>query len=417
VISRLEIKGFKSLVDVSIDLGAVNIFIGANGSGKSNLLEAVGLLSAIAGGTLEEESIRYRGVRRGNPTSYRSSFANQPQLLISLSASDGHTLYVVDTNFTDGDLPGWIIEREYFDLDGLEIFSRTNNGLRLLIDSKPVEIRLQNQSPTRSVADFASFLHNINRDEAEPSRTRPGEPDFNVQLLRDLGKYAIFAPGTAQLRGFLDDIHRDPLGLGGSGLGQAIKEMRQGDPEKLGPFDIEDVYDLIDWADSLLPDSDDPSGQDLDGADRPTRLRIGDRFMGGAHKSVSALEASEGALYVLFLLALVGHERSPRLFAVDNFDQALHPRLACALTRLICNQIIADGTRQMLATTHSPLVLNGLDLLDDRIRLFAVDRDPDGATRVDRIMVTEELMAQADQGLSLSRLWVMGRLGGVPHNL
>ena len=48
MISRLEIKGFKSLVDVSIDLGAVNVFIGANGSGKSNLLEAMGMLGACS---------------------------------------------------------------------------------------------------------------------------------------------------------------------------------------------------------------------------------------------------------------------------------------------------------------------------------------------------------------------------------
>ena len=71
----------------------------------------------------------------------------------------------------------------------------------------------------------------------------------------------------------------------------------------------------------------------------------------------------------------------------------------------------------MLATTHNPLVLDGLDLLDDRVRLFTVDRDSDGATQIHRVTVTEELMAQADKGMSLSRLWVMGRLGGVPRNL
>ena len=100
------------------------------------------------------------------------------------------------------------------------------------------------------------------------------------------------------------------------------------------------------------------------------------------------------------MLALVGHEEIPKLFAVDNFDQALHPRLACALTRLVSNRILADGSRQMLATTHNPLVLDGLNLLDDRIRLFAVDRDPQGATQINRVQVTEELMAQAESGLS-----------------
>ena len=38
MISSLKIKNFKSIVDVDIDFGDVNLFIGANGSGKSNLI-------------------------------------------------------------------------------------------------------------------------------------------------------------------------------------------------------------------------------------------------------------------------------------------------------------------------------------------------------------------------------------------
>ncbi len=175
---------------------------------------------------------------------------------------------------------------------------------------------------------------------------------------------------------------------------------------------MDDVLDLIEWADKIGTNAPE-NGTD---SEVPIRLRIGDRFMGNGHKTVSAVEASEGALYVLFLLALVGHERSPKMFAVDNFDQALHPRLARELTKMICDQIINDGTRQMFATTHNPLVLDGLDLLDDRIRLFAVDRDASGATQIKRVMVTKNLIEQSNSGFSLSRLWTMGRLGGVPNN-
>jgi predicted ATPase len=135
------------------------------------------------------------------------------------------------------------------------------------------------------------------------------------------------------------------------------------------------------------------------------------------HQFVSVFDASEGSLYVLFVLALVGHRNSPPFLAIDNFDQALHPRLASALMRLISEQLIKSGERQIMVTTHNPLVLDGLDLLDDRIRLFAIDRDPRGATQVKKVEVTDELMAHADAGLSLSRLWVMGLLGGVPRSL
>ena len=45
-IQEINIKNFKSLYDVSFQPGKVNVFIGANGSGKSTILEAIGILSA-----------------------------------------------------------------------------------------------------------------------------------------------------------------------------------------------------------------------------------------------------------------------------------------------------------------------------------------------------------------------------------
>ena len=56
-------------------------------------------------------------------------------------------------------------------------------------------------------------------------------------------------------------------------------------------------------------------------------------------------------------------------------------------------------------------MLDGLDLNNDDIRLFAVDRDSNGYARIQRVRVTQELI---DEGQPLSRLWINGRLGGVP---
>ncbi len=50
MLNRIKVEAFKSLENVEIDLGRVNVFIGANGSGKSNLLEAIGVLGAAANG-------------------------------------------------------------------------------------------------------------------------------------------------------------------------------------------------------------------------------------------------------------------------------------------------------------------------------------------------------------------------------
>jgi len=46
MLTKIIIESFKSLERVEVELGLVNVFVGANGSGKSNLLEAIGVLSA-----------------------------------------------------------------------------------------------------------------------------------------------------------------------------------------------------------------------------------------------------------------------------------------------------------------------------------------------------------------------------------
>lgn len=74
---------------------------------------------------------------------------------------------------------------------------------------------------------------------------------------------------------------------------------------------------------------------------------------------------------------------------------------------------LGDPDRQILLTTHNPLVLDGLLLQNDEIRLFTVSRTDSGRTTVQRVRVTPELHAKAKEGWTLSRLWVMGHLGGI----
>lgn len=123
------------------------------------------------------------------------------------------------------------------------------------------------------------------------------------------------------------------------------------------------------------------------------------------------VDASEGALYVLFMLCLAMHPQSPAIFAVDSFDHALNPRLAKKMIQVFCEQIIKND-KHVFLTTHNPLVLDGLDLSDENIRLFAVDRDKYGYAQIKRIKVSQELI---DEGQPLSRLWINGRIGGVPE--
>ena len=55
MITHIEIEGFKSFQKVSLDLGALNIFVGTNASGKSNFFDALRVLQGIGYGyTIDE---------------------------------------------------------------------------------------------------------------------------------------------------------------------------------------------------------------------------------------------------------------------------------------------------------------------------------------------------------------------------
>lgn len=70
MLTRLEVQGFKNLVDVAIDFGPFTCIAGANGMGKSNVFDAIEFLSYLATEPLVEASQRVRGasgLRGGDP--------------------------------------------------------------------------------------------------------------------------------------------------------------------------------------------------------------------------------------------------------------------------------------------------------------------------------------------------------------
>jgi predicted ATPase len=131
---------------------------------------------------------------------------------------------------------------------------------------------------------------------------------------------------------------------------------------------------------------------------------------------LSGYDASEGALYVLFLAVLAAHPQAPSIMAIDNADHGLNPGLAKRLMATLSQWILADtkSERQFLITSHNPAVLDGLPLQDDRVRLFTVDRDNLGKTYARRVVVNDQMLKQAEQGWTLSRMWTNKLIGGMP---
>lgn len=390
-IEKISVKGFKSLSNVTFEPGNVNVFIGANGAGKSTILEAIGVLSSAMTDRVDNTSLDRRGIRLSTPSLYKSSFREIKKNSIinfQIQWKDDSDLITYDVNLNNpSDDSAWRYHSETLFRNQEKLWGRSGNS----------QIQYDNRVGMLLLAQEEKL--GIIKPSAE-----------------QLKSYAIYQPSTPILRGISPDKYQaTPLGLCGGRLAEAIEELFIEDDGdiKLGELYIEEVLELVDWAANFSVAA--PKKSSINAA-VPTSRRViefQDKYMRERDR-FTAYDASEGSLYVLFLLCLAMHDQSPNVFAVDNFDQAMNPRLAKATTRMFC-EIIKKRNKTAFITTHNPLVLDGLQLNDPAIRLFTVERSKkDGSAQVKRIEVTDELI-KLDQ--PLSRLWINGRLGGVPNLL
>ena len=209
MITKVSIASFKSIVNAEIELGNLNVFVGANGSGKSNLLEAIGVLSAAADGKVTDQTLLQRGVRPGVPKLYKSAFPSSVSQQLShifFSGSSEQAHYDVSLNnpLTDPS-PAWRYKTELLARGAVKLASRGPN----LRNNPNTEIGL-------------AALKAVELEEDDPA----------LALLRRLQNYVIYSPTTPVLRGVAPETQpRQPLGLSGGRLPDAVHEMLVGRSE------------------------------------------------------------------------------------------------------------------------------------------------------------------------------------------
>jgi energy-coupling factor transporter ATP-binding protein EcfA2 len=395
MLQSLSVERFKSLVKVELELGRINVFIGANGSGKSNLLEALGVLGAAASGRVDDETLLRRGVRPGVPRLYKTAFPDLPRvphIAFGARSVKGAALEVTLWNPLEKPGPAWRFKTE--------TLRRAEHDM--------VATRSTTSAGKRNQEQGMAALETVKLESGDPA----------LDLMDELRNYSIHCPNTPCLRGLVQDLQsREPVGLAGGRLPEALDELLDAgrkDPtlaEVLG-----EVRGLIDWA---MDFSAKPSvGVPLSPSAARSRLVIqfDDRFMAKGRRSLTGYDASEGALYVLYCAVLALHPKAPRCLAVDNMDQTLNPRLAQGLMAAVCSWTrIVHPEQQWLLTAHNPAVLDGLPLDQADVCLFAVDRDSRGHTDVRPIDLATVVHKRPSSEWTLSRMWVSGLLGGVPN--
>ncbi len=401
-IKQVTIKSFKSIVDQTVELSQLNVFIGTNGAGKSNFLEAIGVLSCALDGQVSYNKLADRGIRLSAPEVFKSSFRNLPRKnTFSLDAEFDNFKY--HANISPNEETDFIFSAEKISRGAEKLGGRSNRGVSISsLDDMPFKKLPKLQSVMSTLEALGSF----NEEE--------------LRQLKTIKQYAIYSLSTPILRGVSpDESRKEPLGLYGGGLAIALNEVIQ---DALGSksHDLSRFFNLLDWFEQIA------TTEEISPKLQSNHLHTGkrvvsyiDKYMSTKFNNLYAYDVSEGALYILFILVLLLHQKSPNIFALDNVDNALNPGLVRELMGNISTMLVEHPEKQILMTTHNPTTLDAIDLFNPLHRLFVVTRNDKGHTEVNRIPppagFTRDDWVTKHGAMKLSEIWLSGLIGGLPE--
>lgn len=396
MISQLSIKNFKSIQELEMEIGRVTVLIGANGSGKSNILEAISLCSAAAADKLDHEFLASRGIRvPDDPHFMRSAFEakrTEEDIAISVTGvqnqeTDANDLATKDAIFhcvlqNDNNSPysAWrntAIKDADYSQEAVEEFRK--------------KIEAQNN------LKFTPKMAQTILRELDKFRQRQLSPEGLLDFL-------IYSPENTSLRTFETEGQIQPLGIQGEGLFKMLTVLSN-QQDKKSINDIKRRLTLLDWFDDFEVASGVSTGE--------RTLNIKDRYLDESLAYFTQKSANEGFLLLLFYFTLFISGITPPFFATDNIDASLNPKLCSQLLKELVD-LAKTHDKQAIVTTHNPAVLDGLDLNDDEQRLYVVSRNKLGHTKVKR--VTKQASLPDQKPVRLSEAFLRGYLGGLPGN-
>ena len=391
--------------------------IGENGAGKSNILEALVLASAASKGNLNRELLVARGVRVSQPELMKSAFkVSKKPIAISLSY-DGTNGLLEKLDFTlshSGEpYADWQLEKVEIpkiaksvldmlsklpeDIQKNEVDAAQTELTNIL--SELPDLGAANLSAAQSkklVTDALSKLGQIKSHILSMMVANQGEK-------QSIERFTVYSPEYSRLRNFDGEGQTAPLGTKGEGLISLLSSMKKNEPDRLKV--VSEGLKILGWFKSL-----DLSTLNL--SDAESRLQVKDKFIRQRGVFLDQTSMNEGFLFCLFYLVLFASSKTPRAFAIENIENGLNPKLCQALMMKLKELAVAYD-KQAIFSTHSPAVLDALDLNQDNDLLLAVDRTLDGHTRIQQVKKPANMTSKITR---LSEAFLMGHLGGVPKN-
>lgn len=427
----IKAKNYKSIKDIRVTTGAFNVLIGENGAGKSNFLELIASYSAIIANSFTNEFMLSRGIRVVEPQNLFSCFKNQSndEIEIVISPEDDF-ISVINLKFDPSEpfspLSSTLkfVKKNNEDIEILDINELNPKVFYSQVESLATTYGCSVEELQQKISIQINKLNNsskqgrVNVDEIEDFDEELLEVVTKIKALASINEiydqyhdkekkqnssFVIYSPELSALRTFYSDSQIEPLGVNGEGLLRLLQVMQEHEPENFKK--VCETIEVFQWVEKITVEKDHNNVEQ--------RIKIIDRYMG---REIDHRSANEGFLFVLFYAALFSSKYTPKIFAVDNIDASLNPKLCRVLIKkLIC--LAKENDKQAFVTTHNPAILDGLDLHDDEQRLFVVERDDEGATQLRRVGV-DDLPKPKRNGetIKLSESFMRGHLGGLPTN-
>ncbi|MEZ0111217.1 putative ATPase [Catenulispora sp. EB89] len=340
MITRIEIDGFKSFVDFSLDLATFTAVIGTNAGGKSNLIDAFRFLAASVKGDLFDAVEAVRGDAESLFHQYADgSRVDTMRFAVEFADGSNRRPMRYETQVLWGETGGQralIHQVELFKpMSGPTDFAQTlrrSNG-RIV----PAEVARSPDARSSAAAGLGSWTELLS--ELAGLRACQFESSA-LRRLSTIGQRYDLAPDGSGLPGYLFQIQNhtqtedDPDG--------ALREIRQ-----VLHGIIPDVTDFTVIEDRLRRD-----------------IRI--EFTAEDEPAYEAAIASDGTLRTLAILATLADPFQIGPLLIDEPENGVYPERLRKLLRAIASVTgpsVGDSSvppMQVLLASHSPVVLDVL---------------------------------------------------------
>ena len=373
-IDSISIKGFRSLADVSVSgLPDVAVMIGANGSGKSNVVRFFDMLSWMLKSRRLAEFVALQG---GADDQLFGGSRQSPRMeaTVSLRTSAGRNDYRFALSHAHPDR--FIFTDESFRFSRLGLPTEANWQH---LGSGYGEAKI-----TDATADGSSLgtPHN-------PTTART-----IVHLLRDCGTFQFHDTSSdSNFKKLCDTSDNNYLRSHGGNLAAILYRLEQEDPHR---FDL-----ICRHIGRVLPVFDRFAIEESYGK---VLLRWKAKW---TDKTFGAHLTSDGSLRFFALATLLNlpSEMLPSVILLDEPELGLHPT-AIGLVAGMIEQLSHD--KQIIVATQSPLLVDEFCL--DEIIVLDLE---DGQTKL-RMLSSDDYKVWLDQDYTPSQLWQKNVLGGRP---